>query len=452
MNVTIAGQYEPHAKQIEAHRSRARFLVAAAGVRGGKTYSATVEFLRRIYIDFAAGKGRTPYGVGRRRQPRLLYWVVAPTLDLAKHVYRYVLELVPHELIESISQTDYSIWLRPDVLVEFKSAERPERLVGASVSGMLIDEACRVKAETWRGSLRGRLTDTKGWAIFASSPLGGQANWVFTEIISRAGTDADYAAFSWRTVDNPHIDPTEVEAARRQLPEAWFRRDYEADWQGFGGQVFPEFSAQHVMSEREVRLAFGLPNRVDDDDLRRLCRRIVCGVDWGHTSPGSMIVVGDMGGRFVVLEESYATNRPVTGHAQTTWLSEARRLQQRWGVSLFLCDSAQPGSTNDLSSNGIPAVGAWKDVYLGIRRVAEALHPVDGKPGMVILDRCPNLARELRAYAWKSSKDQSGFGEAPAENQSDHAIDALRYAMVELRPYAKQTKSSGGFGGPRPIG
>lgn len=425
MNVTIAGDYAPHAFQTTAHNSRARFLVVAAGVRGGKTYSATVEFLRRIYIDYAAGKGRQPSGIGRRRQPRLLYWVVAPTLDMAKHVYRYVLELMPHELIESISQTDYSIWLKPDILIEFKTAERPERLVGASVAGLLLDEACRIKAETWRGALRGRLTDTKGWAIFASSPLGGQANWVYQEIIARSGVDPDYSAFSWRTVDNPHIDPAEVDAARRQLPEAWFKRDYEADWQSFGGQIFPEFGSAHVLSEREFRLHYGLPNRVDDADLRKLCTRVVAGVDWGFTSPGAIVVVGDMGGgRYVVLEESYASNRPIVGHAQTTWLSEARRLQQRWGVSLFTCDSASSGSISDLQTNGVPVIGAWKDVYLGIRRIAEALHSDGGHPGMVILDRCQNTARELKAYAWKSTKDQSGFGEAPAENQSDHACFA----------------------------
>jgi hypothetical protein len=437
-SIQLAASYKPHASQRRAHRAGSRFLVVAAGIRGGKTYSATVEFLCRIYKDYKAGKGRTPAGIGRRRQPRLLYWVVAPTLDLAKHVYRYVLELVSHELIESISQTDYSIWLRPDILVEFKSAERPERLVGASVSGMLIDEACRVKAEAWRGSLRGRLTDTKGWAIFASSPLGGKNNWVWAEIVARDGIDADYGSFSWRTIDNPHIDPQEVEDARRQLPESWFKRDYEANWESFGGLVFPDFTDSHITTEREFRLKHRLPNRVDDSDLRRLCTRIVAGVDFGHSSPGSIVVVGDMGnGKYVVLEESYASGRPVTGHAAHTWLSECRRLMQRWGVSLFTCDYADAGAIADLAVNGIPTVNAWKDVYLGIRRVAEGLHQHEGQAGLVIFDRCPNLVRELRSYAWKSSKDQSGFAEVPADNQSDHAIDALRYAMVELRPYAE---------------
>ena len=468
MTVTVASEYRPHPKQVRAHRlrvngRRCRYVVLSAGVRGGKSISGAVEFLDRIYEDLnnPTVKKRPVVGVGRRRTPRLRYWVVAPTMPLTRFAYEYLLQFTPAELIQSQSQSDYTIWLLPDILVEFKTGERPDLLVGASVNGMLLDEAARIKAECWRGALRGRLTDTKGWVIFASSPLGGRNNWLWAEMVSKAGIvegtereggNADIASFSWMTRDNPHIDPAEIEKARNELPEAWFLRDFEASWESFGGLIYPEFDEKmHVVSEKEFRLKFRLPNQTNADDIRRICERVVAGVDFGHTSPGCIVVVGRLSQhKFVVLEESYASGRPITGHG-TTWVSEAARLREKWGVSLFACDPARPDAITDMAGQGIPTVNAFNDVYLGIRRVAEALHPVTvgtingheaKEPGMYILDQCRNGVRELRNYQWAATKDQSGFMEKPADDQSDHFCDALRYAIAELRPVATKANQA----------
>src|SRR6185312_2901885 len=139
--------------------------------------------------------------------------------------------------------------------------------------------------------------------------------------------------------------------------------------------------------------------------------------------------------RFVVLEESYGAGIPVTGPGKT-WVSEAKRLKDKWGVSLFSCDH-RPDAIRDFSTNGIPATTAFKDIYLGIRRVVEALHPYDGRPGMRILDQAQHTIAELRSYQWETTKDGGSFLEVPAEGQSDHAADALRYAVAELRPYVE---------------
>lgn len=451
----IAAGYDPHPKQRAFHASSKRFKVASAGNRGGKTVAGAAEFVANIFRDIAAGKGKRAVRVRNIRVPRLIYWVVTPTHDIGKYPFDEIVRLVPHELIESANATTREMWLAGDVQIQFKSTERAERLIAASLNGLWMDEASKCKAEAWVGGLRARLADQAGWAIFTSTPYGGKRNWLYTELVAKHETDEHVAAFHWTTAENIRVPAllAEYEHAKRTQPEAWFKRDWEADWESFSGRVFPEFGAAHVMGERELRLAFRLPNRVEDADLKGLCRRVVAGMDFGHTSPGSIVVIGDMGdGRFIVLEESYASGRPVTGSAQTTWLSECRRLQQRWGVSIFLCDAAAAGDISDLAVNGTPAVGAWKDVHLGIRRVAEALHVTDGRPGLVILDRCTNLVRELGGYVWKSTKDQTGFAEVPADDQSDHAIDALRYGLVELRPYATQQGAHDRSHGRRPVG
>lgn len=453
MDVVIAPEYRPHPKQKEFHDSGARFACVAAGVGGGKSLSATVEGMRRIWQDYAAGKGKKPAGTGRRRQPRLLYWAVAPTAPLTAYVHRHFVANHPPELIERIYED--AIWLRGEILVEFRSAERPDLLVGAAVDGMILDEACRIRPEAWHGALRGRLTHTGGWAIFASSPAGGRNNWVYKEVVAKSGQHG-YAAFQWRTVDNVAVPQivADAEQARLTQPESWYKREYEANWDSFGGAIYEEFRDElHVTTEERLRFEFGLGR---DRPLTTLFNRTIGSIDFGFVAPGCLLIVGEMGdGNWVALDEVYAPGMRPIGGSSRTWLQACQEMQIKWGVREFVGDSAEPESMFDLRNNGISIRAANKSVYMGIRRVASALHPRggSGRPGLRVMASCKNLIREIRNYQWKPNKEQTGFLEEPADGQEDHAVDSLRYAAMELKLYEYAAGSHGGYSGiGRPIG
>lgn len=439
-DLVLASTYQPFDKQVEFHRSGKRFKGAFAGNRGGKTMCGAAEFVANIFRDLKAGRGKQAVRVGATRVPRLTYWVVTPTSALAEFPYRELIRFLPRQLIDKVNASTREIWLKGDIQIGFRSTERPELLVAETLNGLWMDEAPRCKAEAWRGALRARLADQAGWALFTGSPLGGRNNWVFIDIVSQVGINEHIGSFSWTTLENTAVDglAAEVEHARRTLPEAWFKRDWEASWDSFGGAIYPDFKDEtHVISEAQFRMEYGLgSDPFTPEMMRRVFRRVVAGMDFGFTAPGAIEVLGHLGDeRSIVLEESYAAARSILGHG-TTWLSEAKRLRDKWGITLFVCDPARPDGIQDLSTNSIPAVGAYNDVYLGIRRVAESLHVVDGRPGMRIMDQCTHLRGEARSYQWKSNREQSAFLEVPADNQSDHGCDALRYAAVELRPYA----------------
>jgi hypothetical protein len=420
----MGGRYSPHPKQLRVHRSKKRWIVVSAGVRGGKSLCGAYEFCRRIFNDL-----RT------KPKKRRLYWIVGPTFKLTEYVWEYVCEFIPRELVvKKIANAQArELHLVDGIEIECHGSDRPERLVGASVSGLIADEACRIKSQTWKGSLRGRLTDNEGWAIFTSSPLGGRNNWIFQEFVAKAGTSPDIGSFSWTTSDNPHIARSEIEAARAELAPEWFAREYEASFDSFGGSIYSEFSDAHIVTEQELRFRLGWGQRPIKDAFRR----IVCGVDFGLTAAGAMIVVGHLNdSRVVFLEESYAPGRHIT-HGSVSWVSEAKRLREKWGIEMFYCDPADPSKIMDLRIAGLPVQGASNNVHKGIRRVAESLHVVDGKPQSFMLSDCKHLIRELRNYQWRPTKDQSGFYEEPADGQSDHACDAARYGVVGLRPFVE---------------
>lgn len=437
-DLVLASAYEPFQKQQEFHRSTKRFKVASSGNRGGKTMSGAAEFVANVFRDLASGKGKPAVRIGATRIPRLTYWVVTPTSALAEFPYRELIRFLPRGLIDKVNASTRELWLKGDIQIGFRSTERPELLVAETLNGLWMDEGPRCKAEAWRGGLRARLADQQGWGLFTGSPLGGRGNWIYQDLVSKEGVDEHVGAFSWTTEDNPYIPRDEIEHARRTLPDSWFKRDWLASWDAFGGAIYEDFrDDSHVISEAAFRLEYGLgTSPFTADMMQRVFRRVVAGVDFGYTSPGSMDVIGHLGDtRMVVLEESYAAGRSILGTG-TTWLSEAKRLRAKWGVSLFVCDPARPDAITDLQTNGIPATGAYNDVYLGIRRVAEGLHVVNGVPGLRVMDTCTNGRGELRSYQWKSTRDQSGFLEVPADGQADHFCDALRYGVVELRPFA----------------
>lgn len=471
MRLELNPGYDPHRFQVRAHRLGHRFVAATAGVRGGKTRWGAAEFVRRIARDMRDKAGRRVVGTGRRRRARLHYWVVSPTSDLLKEPIRYLFESIPSAWIERFYHDDNSLWLKGDILIEFKSADRPETLVSVGLDGIWIDEGPRLKADAWRGQLRSRLTDQNGWCIATGSPMG--RNWFYTDFVLRAQADPEhYAAVSWRTVDNDKIANIreEAESAKRDLPARYYKRDYEASFDAFVGLVFEEWDERvHVVTPEQLRFEYGydIIGEAQNPHGRRPFKRVIAGQDWGFTKPGALVVVGEIStDDYLVLDESYAPGRIVFDRAlrEGTWVAEAIRLRNQWGISQIMCDNAEPRSIFDYQRAGLPALPADKDVATGLRKVNELFHPVErpgrpSRPRIRILANCKNLIREAQNYQWAQVKGRDDYAEYPADGQDDHACDALRYAVIELVQFEALTQAPPAspfaryaYGGGRPPG
>ncbi len=90
-------------------------------------------------------------------------------------------------------------------------------------------------------------------------------------------------------------------------------------------------------------------------------------------------------------------------------------------------DCAEPKSIDDLRRLGvsrvIPSVKGKDSVINGITAIQEYkifVHP-----------RCENTIKELSAYTWKKDKNENGLN--VPEDANNHLMDALRYAIYDLR-------------------
>jgi hypothetical protein len=173
VNLDLFRGYDPFPHARRAFLDDAQFLLMLAGRRGAKTHTGGRRFLRKIYgcdlprfisAPYNPGAARRGTAVWWKRRPRLHYWVVAETYNLLKEPMRYLLEFLPYELLEHVDNTENAFWLRPDILVEFKTAHDPRRLVGSGLNGIWLVEAARMSPAAWPGFMQPLIVANGGWA------------------------------------------------------------------------------------------------------------------------------------------------------------------------------------------------------------------------------------------------------------------------------------------------
>lgn len=197
-----------HAGQQAILREAKRFNVVRCGRRFGKTVFGEV-----LAIDPPALGG---YPVG---------WF-APTHKILSDAWREILVLT-EPIIAKKDEQDHRVEFITGGAIDFWSlddARTPGR--GRKYKRVVVDEAGFVRhlQDAWLGAIRPTLTDFRGDAWFLGTPHGRG----YFDQLYRRGQAGEEGWASWQrgTVDNPHIDPAEVEAARREMPPEAFAQEY----------------------------------------------------------------------------------------------------------------------------------------------------------------------------------------------------------------------------------
>jgi hypothetical protein len=198
---------KPHPAQQKVLDSNARFRVMMCGRRFGKSLIA-----QDISINKSVDGKRIAY--------------ITPTYQLGKIFFTEIIKLLPDEIFKKNEQ-DLLITFITGGSIRFFTGERLDAMRGLKFHLAIIDEASYIPnlEEGWNGSIRPTLTDYKGEAIFLSTPKG--KNFFYSLFLR--GSDKDWESFKFSTYDNPHIDPSEIDAAREHLPYSVFEQEYLAN-------------------------------------------------------------------------------------------------------------------------------------------------------------------------------------------------------------------------------
>jgi len=207
-----------HPKQIEVAQSSARFKVICAGRRGGKTRLAVVA------------------GLAELLQHGAVMWV-APSYDKANIGWRLFEELCSQLPMIELRRGERRIIEPGGGWLSVLSADSEGGLRGEGASLAVVDEAAHVRdfIRIWEQELRPALTDRKGKAMFISTPKGFNH---FYEMFRLGQQGGEWQSWQFSSYDNPFLDPTEIDAAKAQLPTLVFRQEYMAEFVQLKGNMF----------------------------------------------------------------------------------------------------------------------------------------------------------------------------------------------------------------------
>ena len=214
-NVRILAK--PHPAQKIVHDDPTRFRVLAAGRRFGKTRLGVNES-----IEVAAAGGRS--------------WWVAPTYKMSEVGWRPLKRIVSRIPGAEVKNGDRMVMLPGGGEVWIRSADNPDTLRGEGLNFVVLDECAFQKPEVWKEALRPALSDTLGRALFISTPRG--RNWFWDLYLYGQAGEEGWASYCFPTASNPYIPASEIEAARRDLPEIIFQQEYLAEFIDDAGGVF----------------------------------------------------------------------------------------------------------------------------------------------------------------------------------------------------------------------
>jgi predicted phage terminase large subunit-like protein len=206
-----------HPLQNEIKEDDARFKVVVCGRQFGKTTLGVVMCLEEALLGGDV-------------------WWVAPTFPLADEGWRDIEKLIAQ--IPGSRTEGRPIWratLPGGGTIQVKSADNPDSLRGATLDGLVLDEAAIAKHETWP-TLRPTLTIREGWAMFISTPHG--TNW-FYDLYEGVPKQEGWKRWTFPSVGSPFVSPEEVEKARRGgMSSLLFAQEFLAEFISYASGVF----------------------------------------------------------------------------------------------------------------------------------------------------------------------------------------------------------------------
>ena len=356
MTQTIRIRVNPHPGQAEVHQHPARFKVLAAGRRWGKTRLGVNECL-----EVATRGGRA--------------WWVAPNYKMSEVGWR-PLRRMGGKIGAEIRKVDRQVLLPNGGEVTVRSADNPDTLRGEGLDFVVLDECAFIPEAAWTEALRPALSDREGGAIFISTPK--RRNWFFRLWQSGLSSNGSGMWASWQfpTISNPHINPDEIEAARKTLPVDIYRQEYLAEFLEGEGAVF-----------RNIMACMGAPDPSGD----HRGHQIVAGVDWAKQSDFTAISIGCRDCKIEIARDRFN---------QIDYAFQRKRLAQlcrRYNVQRIMIELNSIGEPNfeELQRSGLPV--------MGFQTTATT------KPPLI-----ENLALALQAAEWQFQADPVWTGELEA--------------------------------------
>lgn len=198
--------------------------VCEASTKSGKTHGAIIWLTEQAIVNGS---------------PNRNYWWVAPVSDQTDIAFRRICLALPKGSFTK-NLTRKTITLNHNkTTIWFKSGDAPDSLFGEDVYAAIVDEASRVKQESWE-ALWSTLTATEG-PVRIIGNVKGRGNWMYrlARVAIQGDPDMHYEKITaYDAVAAGVITIESVNRAKKVLPEHVFKELYLAEAGEDGGNPF----------------------------------------------------------------------------------------------------------------------------------------------------------------------------------------------------------------------
>ena len=167
---------------------------------------------------------------------------IAPIYSQAKKVMEDMYEAIKEtDIIERVNFSNFEIKLKTGSKILFKSAEREDGLRGYTFDYLILDEAAYIKESAWKRAIQPTVFIKGKKVLLFSTPRG--RDWFYNT--HQMGNDREfkqYASCRMSYQGNPYVNLEEIESAKKALPDAIFRAEYEGEFLEGESMVFQNFS------------------------------------------------------------------------------------------------------------------------------------------------------------------------------------------------------------------
>lgn len=240
-----------------------------------------------------------------------------------------------------------------------------------------------------------------------------------------------------------HVYIADALAQKRRVALRAWKSEMVCEQPTREGAVIPEFDVKVHVRDFRVR-----SRHIEWEDgnvtVRRRVVRMLGGVDFGIRSPTVVLwVAEDEQGVMWVCDELIRTDSLLNDLAILVANGNAFACAQAgiepWEVPEWLgvdpagrarCLVARMSARDVLESHGLRVRATPLPIQTGIAVLSARFYPADGSgPRLFVHQRCGGLIESLLRYHYRN-EDQSDL--TAAKDGHDHAVDALRYLMVQV--------------------